>query len=159
MMRRPKGRGRQGFTLLEIMLAVGIGVVFMGGAAVFLSSTGGDRDLESARKLLEEKAGQAREKALSTGRAQRVLLGKGGVDGSAFENGVEMLIVTPRDRFKGRNGWKTPVTEDGKDYPWLFTGGGLVEPVRVLLKHNENEEQFSFSALTGESVTEAREKR
>jgi prepilin-type N-terminal cleavage/methylation domain-containing protein len=159
MMRRPKGLGRKGFTLLEIMLAVGIGVVFMGGAAVFLSSTGGDRDLESARKLLEEKAGQAREKALSTGRAQRVLLGEGGVDGSAFENGVEMLIVTPRDRFKGRNGWKTPVTEDGKDYPWLFTGGGLVEPVRVLLKHNENEEQFSFSALTGESVTEAREKR
>ena len=51
MMRRPKGRGRKGFTLLEIMLAVGIGVVFMGGAAVFLSSTGGDRDVESARKL------------------------------------------------------------------------------------------------------------
>lgn len=29
-MRRPKGLGRRGFTLLEIMLAVGIGVVFMG---------------------------------------------------------------------------------------------------------------------------------
>jgi len=146
----------RGFTLIEIVLAIAIGVVFMGGAAVFLSSTGGDRDLESARKLLEEKAGQAREKALSTGRAQRVLLGEGGVDGRAFENGVEMLIVTPRDRFKGRNGWKTPVTEDGKDYPWLFTGGGVVEPIRVLLKHGENEEQFSFSALTGESVTEPR---
>jgi len=154
MMRRPKGRGREGFTLLEIMLAVGIGVVFMGGAAVFLSSTGGDRDLESARKLLEEKAGQAREKALSTGRAQRVVLGGGSVDGSAFPNGVEMMIVTPLNRSKGKSGWKTP-----EDYQWLFTGGGLVEPVRVLLKHNENEEQFSFSALTGESVTEAREKR
>lgn len=153
-MRRPKGRGRQGFTLLEIMLAVGIGVVFMGGAAVFLSSTGGDRDLESARKLLEERAGQAREKALSTGRAQRVVLGAGGVDGSAFENGVEMLIVTPLDRSKGRNGWKTP-----EDYEWLFTGGGVVEPIRVLLKHEENEEQFSFSALTGESVTEPRMKK
>jgi hypothetical protein len=146
----------RGFTLIEIVLAIAIGVVFMGGAAVFLSTTGGDRDLESARKLLEERAGQAREKALSTGRSQRVLLGEGGVDGSAFENGVEMLIVTPRDRFKGRNGWKTPVTEDGKDYPWLFTGGGVVEPIRVLLKHGENEEQFSFSALTGESVTEPR---
>ena len=154
MMRRPKGLGRRGFTLLEIMLAVGIGVVFMGGAAVFLSSTGGDRDLESARKLLEEKAGQARERALSTGRAQRVVLSGRGVAGSAFSDGVEMLIVTPLDRSKGRNGWKTP-----EDYQWLFTGGGLVEPVRVLLKHNENEEQFSFSALTGESVTEAREKR
>ena len=154
MMRRPIRRGGRGFTLLEIMLAVGIGVVFMGGAAVFLSSTGGDRDLESARKLLEERAGQAREKALSTGRAQRVLLGAGGVDGSAFENGVEMLIVTPLDRSKGRNGWKTP-----EDYEWLFTGGGVVEPIRVLLKHEENEEQFSFSALTGESVTEPRMKK
>ena len=154
MMRRPIRRGGRGFTLLEIMLAVGIGVVFMGGAAVFLSSTGGDRDLESARKLLEERAGQAREKALSTGKAQRVVLGAGGVDGSAFENGVEMLIVTPLDRSKGRNGWKTP-----EDYEWLFTGGGVVEPIRVLLKHEENEEQFSFSALTGESVTEPRMKK
>jgi hypothetical protein len=110
--------------------------------------------LESARKLLEERAGQAREKALSTGRAQRVVLGAGGVDGSAFENGVEMLIVTPLDRSKGRNGWKTP-----EDYEWLFTGGGVVEPIRVLLKHEENEEQFSFSALTGESVTEPRVKK
>ena len=154
MMRRPIRRGGRGFTLLEIMLAVGIGVVFMGGAAVFLSSTGGDRDLESARKLLEERAGQAREKALSTGRAQRVVLGAGGVDGSAFENGVEMMFVTPLERSKGRNGWKTP-----EDYEWLFTGGGVVEPIRVLLKHGENEEQFSFSALTGESVTEPRMKK
>ena len=154
MMRRPIWRGGRGFTLLEIMLAVGIGLVFMGGAAVFLSSTGGDRDLETARKLLEDKAGQAREKALSTGRAQRVVLGGGGVGGSAFSNGVEMLIVTPLDRSKGRSGWKTP-----EDYEWLFTGGGVVEPIRVLLKHNENEEQFSFSALTGESVTEPRVKK
>ena len=154
MMRRPIRRGGRGFTLLEIMLAVGIGVVFMGGAAVFLSSTGGDRDLETARKLLEERAGQAREKALSTGRAQRVVLGAGGVDGSAFENGVEMMFVTPLERSKGRNGWKTP-----EDYEWLFTGGGVVEPIRVLLKHGENEEQFSFSALTGESVTEPRMKK
>ena len=42
---RPKMAGQGGFTLLEIMLAVGIGVIFMGGAAVFLSSTGGDEDL------------------------------------------------------------------------------------------------------------------
>jgi hypothetical protein len=83
-----------------------------------------------------------------------VVLGGKGVDGSAFPNGVEMMIVTPLNRSKGKGGWKTP-----EDYQWLFTGGGLVEPLRVLLKHNENEEQFSFSALTGESVTEAREKR
>ncbi|NBR70787.1 MAG: prepilin-type N-terminal cleavage/methylation domain-containing protein [Proteobacteria bacterium] len=71
MMRRPRGWEEKGFTLLEIMLAVGIGVVFMGGAAVFLSSTGGDRDLAKARAQLEEAAGKARESALGTGKARR----------------------------------------------------------------------------------------
>ena len=46
-----------------------------------------------------------------------MVLGGGGVDGSAFENGVEMMFVTPLERSKGRNGWKTP-----EDYEWLFTG-------------------------------------
>jgi prepilin-type N-terminal cleavage/methylation domain-containing protein len=146
--------GQGGFTLLEIMLAVGIGVIFMGGAAVFLSSTGGDKDLAKARSLLEEQAGAAREKALETGLAQRVMLVGRGVGGHRFPDEVEMMIVTPLERSKGRSGWKTP-----EDYEWLFTGGGVVEPIRVLLKHGENEEQFSFSALTGESVTEQRMKK
>ena len=154
MMRRPRGIGKGGFTLLEIMLAVGIAVVFMGGAVVFLSSTGGDRDLEAARRLLEERAGKGREAALQSGVAQRILLNKEAVGGEAFPAGVEMMIVTPLNRSKGRNGWTTP-----EDYQWLITGGGVVEPIRVLLKHNENEDQFSFSALTGESVTEPRVKK
>ena len=144
----------RGFTLIEIVLAIAIGVVFMGGAAVFLSSTGGDKDLAMARSLLEEQAGAAREKALETGLAQRVMLGGRGVGGQPFPDEVEMMIVTPLERSKGRSGWKTP-----EDYEWLFTGGGLVEPLQVLLKHGDNEVQFSFSALTGESVTEKQAKR
>jgi len=88
MIRRPRGWKEKGFTLLEIMLAVGIGVVFMGGAAIFLSSTGGDKDLAKARAQLEEAAGKARESALGTGRAQRVILGGGGIGGVAFPDGI-----------------------------------------------------------------------
>ena len=154
MMRRPKMAGYSGFTLLEIMLAVGIGVIFMGGAAVFLSSTGGDKDLAMARSLLEEQAGAAREKALETGVSQRVMLGGRGVGGQRFPDEVEMMIVTPLFLSLGQRGWKIP-----EDYEWLFTGGGVVEPIQVLLKHGDNEVQFSFSALTGESVTEKQAKR
>jgi len=146
--------GQGGFTLLEIMLAVGIGVIFMGGAAVFLSSTGGDKDLAKARSLLEDQAGAAREKALETGNAQRVMLGGRGVGGQRFPDEVEMMIVTPLALSLGQRGWKTP-----EDYQWLFTSGGVVEPIRVLLKHRDNESQFSFNALTGESVTEKQAKR
>ena len=151
---RPKMVGQGGFTLLEIMLAVGIGVIFMGGAAVFLSSTGGDKDLAKARSLLEEQAGAAREKALETGVSQRVMLGGRGVGGQRFPDEVEMMIVTPLFLSLGQRGWKIP-----EDYEWLFTGGGVVEPIQVLLKHGDNEVQFSFSALTGESVTEKQAKR
>ena len=144
----------RGFTLIEIVLAIAIGVVFMGGAAVFLSSTGGDKDLAMARSLLEEQAGAAREKALETGVSQRVMLGGRGVGGQRFPDEVEMMIVTPLFLSLGQRGWKIP-----EDYEWLFTGGGVVEPIQVLLKHGDNEVQFSFSALTGESVTEKQAKR
>jgi prepilin-type N-terminal cleavage/methylation domain-containing protein len=143
-----------GFTLLEVMLAVGIGVVFMGGAAVFLTSTGGDKDLAQARRILEDQAGLARENALRFGRAQRVVLDLKGAGGKSFPEGVEMELITPEDLAVGRRGWGKP-----QDYQWLFTGSGLVEPIRVRLRHDKNTEQFSFGALTGETMTEKPDRR
>jgi prepilin-type N-terminal cleavage/methylation domain-containing protein len=154
MKRRP-GMGAQfGFTLLEVMLAVGIGVVFMGGAAVFLTSTGGDKDLARARRILEDQAGLARENALRFGRAQRVVLDLKGAGGKSFPEGVEMELITPEDLAVGRRGWGKP-----QDYQWLFTGSGLVEPIRVRLRHDNNIEQFSFGALTGETTDEKPDRR
>ena len=151
---RPRAGARSGFTLLEVMLAVGIGVVFMGGAVVFLSSTGGDKDLAKARRILEDQAGQARENALRFGREQRVVLNAKGIGGEVFPDGIEMDLITPQDSALGRRVWGKP-----QDYPWLFTGSGLVEPIRVRLRHDNNTEQFSFGALTGETMTEKPDRR
>jgi len=143
-----------GFTLLEIILAVGIGVVFMGGAVVFLSTTGGDRDLIRARKMLEETVGEAREKALGSGTQQQIRLDVQAVAGREFPGEVEMDLITPLDLARGRRDWGRP-----KDYSWLITGGGLVEPIRVRLRHGDNRDEFEFNALTGESVTRRAESR
>ena len=137
-----------GFTLLEIILAVGIGVIFMGGAVVFLSTTGGDRELIQSRKMLEEAVGAAREKALGSGMQQQIRLDARAVAGEEFPGEVEMEVVTPQDLAQRRRGWGKP-----DNYLWLVTGGGLVEPMRVRLKHGENRDEFEFNALTGESVT------
>jgi hypothetical protein len=136
------------------MLAVGIGVVFMGGAVVFLSSTGGDKNLAKARRILEDQAGQARENALRFGREQSVVLSAKGVGGEEFPDGVSMKVITPQDLAQGRRVWGEP-----EDYPWLFTGSGLVEPIRVRLLHDNNTDQFSFGALTGETMTEKPDRR
>jgi len=142
-----------GFTLLEIILAVGIGVVFMGGAVVFLSSTGEDRDLRESREMLEEAAGLAREKALGSGHEQRVILGERSVNGKSLPDGVGMLLITTEDLVAGRRTWGKP-PEEG--FSWLVTGGGLVEPIRVRLQHGENTDEFEFNALTGESASRKR---
>ena len=147
-------RAAAGFTVLEIILAVGIGVIFMGGAVVFLSTTGGDRELIASRKILEEQAGAARERALATGKEQRIRLDARAVDGKEFPGDVEMDLVTPQDLAQGRRGWGKP-----DNYLWLVTGGGLVEPIRIRLRHGENRDVFEFSALTGESVTRPLEER
>lgn len=154
MRRRPWFVAPCGFTLLEVMLAVGIGVIFMGGAVVFLSSTGGDKDLIETRKIIEGQAGQAREAALRYGREQRLILRVGGVAEERFPEGVEMDLITPRDLALGRRSWSIP-----DDYPWLFTGSGLVEPIRIRLRHGAHVDQFSFGALTGETTTEKPDRR
>lgn len=141
-------RSAAGFTLLEIILAVGIGVIFMGGAVVFLSTTGGDRELIQARKMLEEEAGVAREKALGSGQIQRIRLDGSAVAGKEFPAEVELEVITPQDRALNRRGWAKP-----ENYQWLITGGGLVEPIRVRLRHGDNRDEFDFNALTGETTT------
>jgi hypothetical protein len=60
-----------------------------------------------------------------------------------------MDLITPRDLAVGLKGWGRPL-----DYSWTFTGGGLVEPIRVRLRKGGQAEQFSFSALTGETINE-----
>lgn len=147
-------RSAAGFTLLEIILAVGISVIFMGGAVVFLSTTGGDRALIEARKMLEESVGQARERALSSGTRQQIRLDARAVAGQEFPEEVEMDLITPQDLAQGRRSWGQP-----ENYLWLVTGGGLVEPIVVRLRHGENLDVFEFNALTGESVTRRQEKR
>jgi len=143
-----------GFTLVEIVLVIAIGTVFFGGAALLLTHQAGDKDLTEARKQLQQVARDARVAALSQGAKQIVILNADGVDGGAFPGGVEMDLITPRDLAAGLKGWGRPL-----DYRWTFTGGGLVEPIRVRLRKGAGVEQFSFSALTGETTTEAPDTR
>lgn len=151
----PSFRGRVGpggFTLVEIVLVIAMGVVFFGGAALLLMNDPGDKDLVESRKSMQAVARAARLSALSQGKKQIVVLNVTGVGGESFPGGVQMDLITPRDMAAGLKGWGRPL-----DYEWTFTAGGLVEPIRVRLRKGEVLEQFSFSALTGEILNEAAE--
>lgn len=143
LQRRPFPRAGEGFTLLEILLAVGIGVIFMGGAVVLLSSTFEDKGIKDTSDLLRDAAREAREQALTSGARQVVRLDADRVNNQAIPEGVRIDFWRPGMQKKE---WAIP-----QDVQWEFTGGGLVEPVRLRLVHGENMEILEFNALTGEA--------
>lgn len=153
---RPGFRAGKGFTLLEIILAVGIGVIFMGGAVVLLSTTFEDPELRDTSKLLRDAARSARETALISGARQIVRLesypgGGQGVNGQSIPEGVRMEIWRPGYR---QDEWRPAGDPLLGPAEWEFTGGGLVEPIRVKLVDGENQEILAFNALTGEARRE-----
>jgi prepilin-type N-terminal cleavage/methylation domain-containing protein len=143
---RPVFRSGKGFTLLEIILAVGIGVIFMGGAVVLLSTTFDDPKIRKTSDLLREAARTARERALTEGARQVVRLGADHVNDQLIPEGVRIDFWRPGFQ---KNDWRIP-----QDVRWEFTGGGLVEPIRLKLVHGENVEILEFNALTGEARRE-----
>jgi Tfp pilus assembly protein FimT len=139
---RPVFRAGEGFTLLEILLAVGIGVIFMGGAVVLLSSTFEDKAIKDTSDLLRDAAREARVQALATGKSQRIVVTISEINGKPIPEEVELSLSV-----SARKAW----TQYEKGYQWLVTGGGLVEPIRVRLRHGENQDELEFNALTGEA--------
>lgn len=146
--RRPEG----GFTLVEIILAVAIFTVMVGGAAVFLGSNSAEDEFSRARRSLEEAAQQARAQALQSGRDQWVSLYTNGVAESPFAPGIELDLLTPQEMSAGIYTWGRPAS---RGYDWYFSRYGWLEPLRVRLRARGGQEQtFFFAALTAELIAE-----
>ncbi len=118
----------------------------MGGAVVLLSTTFEDPGIKKTGDLLRDASRAAREKALISGARQVVRLDADQVNRQTIPEGVRIDFWRPGMRKKE---WKIP-----KDVEWEFTGGGLVEPIRLKLVHGKNIEILEFNALTGEARRE-----
>lgn len=148
-----KRRRLSAFTLVEIILAVAIFAVMMGGGVVFLGSLGGEDDLTAAQRILTEAAQEARLRALQTGQDQSIRLFTNRVGATSFPPGVQLDLLTPQEMSAGIRSWGKPDSASG--YPWYFSRYGWLEPLRIRLREAEGAQQsFSFAALTGELIPE-----
>lgn len=143
----------EGFTLVEIILAVAIAAVVMGGGAVLLTSGMGEDDFADARRALEEAAQSARTQALQNGQDQFVLLFTNGVGGAKFGGGTRLVLITSRDVSRGERSWANPERAGTR---WFFSRYGWLDPIRMQLRaEGRKPESFTFAALTGELIPEA----
>jgi prepilin-type N-terminal cleavage/methylation domain-containing protein len=141
-------RRASGFTLFEILLALGIVGVLLGVTVPMIVNSFGESETEVVSKKIEEAAKAARSSALETGESRRLGLDDRGL--------VSMSASIPHAELP--EGWKLQVrrfTETRFRRPergefWEFNGAGICEPIVLKLVGEEESVTLRFDPLTGE---------
>ncbi len=127
---------RRGFTLLEVVIAMSIGLVVLGVAVLGIA---GVQDENRLRRLATDIEGTAREalfEAVSTQRPVRLAL-DGGLTGEA--GGFVMVKRYGEPRFR----------EARRGEFWEFSPSGICEPIEVRVESALGEIELAFDPLTG----------
>jgi len=141
-------RADGGFTLFEILLALGILAVLLGVTVPMVAESFGENPVESMTARIEDSVQAARASALESGESRRLGLDERGL--------VSLSPSIPHAEMP--EGWKLQVrrfTETRFRRPergefWEFNGAGICEPLALRLVGEEDSETLQFDALTGQ---------
>jgi prepilin-type N-terminal cleavage/methylation domain-containing protein len=142
------GRASRGFTLFEILLALGILAVLLGVTVPMVAESFGENPVESMTRRIEDSVQAARASALDSGESRRLGLDERGL--------VSLSSSIPHAELP--EGWKLQVrrfTETRFRRPergefWEFNGAGICEPLALRLVGEEDSATLQFDALTGQ---------
>ena len=149
-MGRPRSRG--GYTLLEILLALGVVAVLLGIAVPYMAESFGKTSGEETADAMAKAVQGVRNSALEKGEPRQF---------SVFENGLKPEIDSVEAVWLPK-GWKLEIrrmTESkfrkpAKNERWLFNGAGICEPVTFKLRGPKETIEILFDPLTGLVIDE-----
>ena len=134
-------KSREGYTLLEIGLALGImAIVFV---TVVPASMGfiGERRIREVADEIRDLATTTRRHAQEEGKYRTLVFDKSTVamdeEVTELPPGIRLLVR------KGAGKWTQP-----KEEPWKFAPNGLVEPLSLRLERNGKWLEIDFDPLT-----------
>jgi prepilin-type N-terminal cleavage/methylation domain-containing protein len=135
--------GRDGFTLLEILIALALVAILMGAALPYLHdsfiASAGDRTAEEISALVL----QTRNEAIARGESRRLLISSNGISGITLPGGWQLQLRGINDsRFH----------PPARDETWEFSSAGICQPLDLRISDREHEITLSFDALTGQTV-------
>ncbi|MFM8984418.1 MAG: type II secretion system protein [Spartobacteria bacterium] len=141
-------RARQGYTLFEILLALGIVAVLLGISVPLVTDSFRESEAETLAKLVEQTVQATHSSALETGEAKRLGLDDRGL--------VSKTPGMPNAELP--KGWKLQIrrfTETRFRRPergefWEFNGAGISEPVALKLTGDEESLVLQFDPLTAQ---------
>jgi prepilin-type N-terminal cleavage/methylation domain-containing protein len=122
------------FTLLEVIVAMSIGLIVLGVSVLSISGVQDDNRLRRVATDIEGTVREALFEALSTQRPVRLAL-----DGGLGGEGSVMVRRYGEKKFR----------EARQGEFWEFSPTGICEPIEVRVQHELGEVELAFDPLTG----------
>lgn len=140
--RRPRG-----YTLFEILLALGIIAILLGVAVPFAVEGFQKSPAQEIEEQIAQAVRSAREAALESGEGRRLgldtrgLAGTGGLPSMELPEGWSLQVRRfTEDRFR----------KPARGEEWEFNGAGILEPLVLRISRAKESFEISFDPLTGE---------
>jgi len=141
-------RRARGFTLFEILLALGIVAVLLGVTVPMLMNSFSESATEGVARTIEEAVQSARTSALETGEARRFGLDDRGL--VSLSKSIPNVELPEGWKLQVRRFSETRFRRPERGEFWEFNGAGICEPITLKLVGEEGSTTLQFDPLTGE---------
>ena len=138
-------RPPRGYTLFEILLALGIVAILLGLTVPAVMNSFSLEPSEEAVRAIEKTALSAHESALSSGEARRVFITENGLTGST---GVSSAELPEEWKLQVRRFTENRFRKPERGEFWEFSGAGICEPIALRLVSENDKIVLQFDPLT-----------
>lgn len=141
----------EGYSLFEILLALGIVAVLLGITVPLISTSWTASPTEEISRAVEKTVQAAHLLAVQTGEARRLkitesgLIGAGGIPSAQFPKGWKLQLL----RFT-ENRFRKPQ----RDEYWEFNGAGICDPLELRVASKQDSIVLKFDPLTASLLTD-----
>ena len=141
-------RRARGFTLFEILLALGIVAVLLGVTVPMVMDSLRESGVEGVSKLVEDAVQAAHASALDTGESRRLGLDDEGLISAS--PGIPDAKLPEGWKLQVRRFTETRFRRPERGEFWEFNGAGISEPIALKLVGEEESVTLRFDPLTAQ---------
>jgi len=148
----PPRRTRPGYTLLEVLLALGVVAVLMGISVPYLAGAFGKSEAEEAADRVGDFVRQVHSGAVERSEARRIAIQPTGL---ATDIDSLPAVRLPKGwSLEVRRMAESKFRKPEKTEIWTFNSAGICEPLSLRIRGPGNSMELTFDPLTGLVVDE-----
>ena len=144
-----KLRLRRAFTLLEVIIVIGLMAMMIGVASFSLSAFDDEGSVRAPGNDLIRLAKQAVNAAAINGRGYWIRFDEEGFAFLSEEGSEKDRVSLPKDMEVEILRWGGRDWEDAEGQSWLFGAQGICEPIKVRFSAPDSRLEMAFNPLTG----------